>query len=80
MWEYEKAVQKGNEVIITLKRDYTDENDEPQTERQSLNWGYTPDVGTLAQFKQMVKREVKYMLDHLNAKPTEKDITDEMNV
>jgi len=80
MWQFEKATKKGNEITVTLKRDYKDDEGNPQAERQELTWGYTKDMGSASQFKDMIKRETRYMLDHLNRQAKEEDVTAELSV
>lgn len=80
MWEYEKATKKDNEITVTLKRPYKDKEGKDQVERKELTWGYTKDMGTVSQFKEIIKWEVKNVLDHLNKTETETDITAEIKV
>jgi len=80
MWEYEKAIQKGNEITITLEKPYKDDEGKDQVETKALTWGYDKSMGTVAKFKKMVKQETKYTLDHLNKQETETDVTTELKI
>jgi hypothetical protein len=71
-WAYKKAIKRGNDIIVTLEN-----ADDPENVlTHDLTWGKDPDV-SWAQFKAMVKREVKNWLTHLNSTVAETDVTDD---
>jgi hypothetical protein len=72
MWEYEKAVKKGNDITVVFKN----EDNPEEILHQEITWGYDPNDGmTETEFKEMIKREAKNYLDHLNSQPAEEDLT-----
>jgi len=66
-WKYSKAVRQGNTIRVLLKKGRN---------IQELTWSFNPeDDLTQEEFLAMVKREVKYYLDHLNKPGAEEDLT-----